>query len=43
VFEPFLVGRPLDIGFENVIEIEEGSNPAITTPYRHLKRFKDEI
>jgi hypothetical protein len=43
VFEPLPVGRPLDRGFNHVIEIEEGSNPMITTPYRHLKRFKDKI
>jgi hypothetical protein len=43
VFEPFPVGRPPDRGFEHVIELEEGSNPIITTPYRHPKRFKDEI
>jgi hypothetical protein len=43
VFEPFLVGRPPERGFECVIELEEGSKPVITTPYMHLKRFKDEI
>jgi hypothetical protein len=43
VFEPFPVGRPPDRGFEHVIELEEGSKPMITTPYRHPKRFKDEI
>jgi hypothetical protein len=43
VFEPLPVGRPLDRGFNHVIEIEEGSNPMITTPYRHSKRFKDKI
>ena len=43
VFGPLPVGRPLDRGFENVIELEEGLNPIITTPYRNPKRFKDEI
>jgi hypothetical protein len=43
VFEPFPVGRPPERGFEHVIELEEGSKPVITTPYRHPKRFKDEI
>jgi hypothetical protein len=43
VFEPLPVGRPPDRGFEHVIELEEGSNPIITTPYRNPKRFKDEI
>ena len=27
VFEPFLVGRPPDRGFEHVIELERGRNP----------------
>ena len=43
VFEPLPIGRPLERGFEHVIELEEGSNPMITTPYRHLKRFKEKI
>jgi hypothetical protein len=43
VFEPLPTGRPLDRGFEHVIELEEGSNPMITTPYRNPKRFKEEI
>jgi hypothetical protein len=43
VFEPLPVGRPPDRGFEHVIELEEGSKPMITTPYRHPKIFKDEI
>jgi hypothetical protein len=43
VFEPLSAGRPPDRGFEHVTEIEEGSNHVITTPYRHLKRLKDEI
>jgi hypothetical protein len=43
VFEPFPVGRPPDRGFEHVIELEEWDKPMITTPYRNLKRFKEEI
>ena len=43
MFEPLPIGRPLDIGFEHVIDLQEGSNPIITTPYRHPKRFKEEI
>ena len=38
---------PLDIpphrGFEHAIEFEVGAKPVITTPYRHPKKFKDEI
>jgi hypothetical protein len=26
-----------------MIELEEGATPVITTPYRHPKKFKDEI
>jgi hypothetical protein len=36
-------GRPPDKGFEHTIELEEGAKPMITTPYRHPRRFKDEI
>jgi hypothetical protein len=36
-------GRPPDRGFEKTIELEEGDKPVITTPYRHPKKFKDEI
>ena len=35
--------RPLDRGFEHTIELEEGAKPMITVPYRHPRRFKDEI
>lgn len=35
--------RPPDRGFEHTIELEEGTKPMITTPYRNPKRFKDEI
>jgi hypothetical protein len=37
------LGRPPDRGFEHSIELEEGAKPMITTPYRHSRRFKDEI
>jgi hypothetical protein len=43
VFGPLPAGRPPDKGFEHVIELEEGENPMITTPYMHPKKFKDEI
>jgi hypothetical protein len=36
-------GRPLNMGFEHTIELEEGAKPMITTPYRYPQRFKDEI
>jgi hypothetical protein len=42
VFEALPTGRPPDKGLEHVIELEEGLNPVITTPYKHPKRFKDE-
>jgi hypothetical protein len=43
VFEPIPPGAPPDRGFEHIIELEEGAKPFITTPYRHAKRYKDEI
>jgi hypothetical protein len=43
VFGPIPPGMPPDRGFEHIIELEEGENPVITTPYRHLKKYKDEI
>jgi hypothetical protein len=42
-FGPLPVGRPPDRGFEHVIELEKGSKPMITTPYRHPNKFKNEI
>jgi hypothetical protein len=36
-------GVLLDRGFEHIIELEGGSKPVITTPYRHMKKYKDEI
>jgi hypothetical protein len=43
VFGQIPPGRPPDKGFEHTIELEEGAKPVITTPYKHPKKFKDEI
>ena len=43
IFGDLPAGRPLDRGFEHIIELEEGTQAIITTPYRHPKRYKDEI
>jgi hypothetical protein len=43
VFGPIPPGRPPDRGFEHTIELEARATPMITAPYRHPKRFKDEI
>ena len=43
VFEAIPLGRPPNRGFEHTIELEEGAKPMITPPYRHPRRFKDEI
>ena len=43
VFGDLLAGRPPDRGFEHIIELEEGTQAVITTPYRHPERYKDEI
>jgi hypothetical protein len=43
VFGPIPPGRLLDKGFEHMIELEVGDTLMITTPYRHPKKFKDEI
>ena len=43
VFGPIPLGAPPDRGFEHIIELEEGVKPVITTPYRHPKKYKDEI
>jgi hypothetical protein len=43
VFGPIPPGAPPDSGFEHIIELEEGAKPVITTPYRHPKKYKDEI
>jgi hypothetical protein len=43
VFGPIPPGVPPDRGFEHIIELEGGAKPVITTPYRHSKKYKDEI
>ena len=42
-FELIPPGRPPDKGFDHTIELEEGAKPIINPPYRHPRRFKDEI
>jgi hypothetical protein len=42
-FGPIPLGRPPDRGFEHTIELEVVATLVITMPYRHTKRFKDEI
>ena len=43
VFRDLPACRTPDIVFEHIIESEEGTQVVITTPYRHPKRYKDEI
>jgi hypothetical protein len=43
VFGPIPPGVPPDRGFYHIIELEEGAKPVITMPYRHPKKYKDEI
>jgi hypothetical protein len=43
VFGPIPPRKPLDRGFEHTIELQVGATSVITAPYRHPKRFKDEI
>ena len=43
VFWDILPGQPPDRGFEHTIELEQGIQVVITTPYRHPKAYKDEI
>ena len=43
VFGSIPLGRPPDRGFEHIIEVEEGVQAVITTPYHHPKAYKDEI
>ena len=43
VFRDLPVGRLPDRGFEHIIELEERTHVVITTPYRHPKKYKDEI
>ena len=37
IFRDIPVGRPPDRVFEHIIELEEGTQAVITTPYRHPK------
>jgi hypothetical protein len=43
VFGPIPPGVPPDRGSEHIIELKAGAKPVIATPYRHPKKYKDEI
>jgi hypothetical protein len=43
VFGSIPPGRPPNRWFEHTIELEEGAKLMMTAPYRHPRRFKDEI
>lgn len=43
VFRDVPPGRSPDRGFEHTIELEDGMNAVIATPYRHPKTYKDKI
>eukprot|EP00253_Pinus_taeda_P004559 PITA_04559 len=43
VFGEIPPGQPPDRGFEHTIELEQGIQAMITTPYRHPKAYRDEI
>jgi hypothetical protein len=43
LFRPIPLGVPPDRGFEHIIELEPGAKPVITIPYKHPKKYKDEI
>eukprot|EP00253_Pinus_taeda_P036497 PITA_36497 len=43
VFGEIPPGQPPDRGFEHTIELEQGIQTVITTPYRHPKAYRDEI
>ena len=43
VFGDLPCGKPLDWGLEHIIELEIGTSPIKFHPYKHPKRFKDEI
>jgi hypothetical protein len=43
VFGPIPPGVPLNRGFEHIIELEARAKHVITTPYKHPKKYKDEI
>ena len=40
VFGDLPAGQPPDRGFEHIIELEEGTQAVITTPYRHPRGIK---
>eukprot|EP00253_Pinus_taeda_P018255 PITA_18255 len=43
VFGEISPGEPPNRGFEHTIELEQGIQAVITTPYRHPKAYRDEI
>ena len=43
VFGDIPPGQPPDRGFEHMIKLEQGIQAVITTPYRHLKAYRNEI
>lgn len=43
VFKDIPLGKPLERGFEHVIEIVEGAKLVIITPYHHPKRHKKKL
>eukprot|EP00253_Pinus_taeda_P003165 PITA_03165 len=43
VFGEIPPGQPPNRGFEHTIELEQGIQTVITTPYRHPKAYRDEI
>eukprot|EP00253_Pinus_taeda_P021049 PITA_21049 len=43
VFGEIPPGQPPDRGFEHTIELKQGIQAVITTPYRHPKAYRDEI
>jgi hypothetical protein len=43
VFRAIPPGVPPNRGFVHIIELEEEEKLVITTPYRHPKKYKDEI
>ena len=43
VFRDLPHGRPPDRGFEHNIVLEEGTSPIQIPPYRHPKKFRDDI
>ena len=43
IFSEIPPGLPPKRGFEHSIELEEGTKPIVTTPYRHPHKYKEEI